>query len=198
VDPAAVTVVHQGVDHDTYRPVEQSAARERLGLDPSARYVLVVASNATHKRMDLARTIFAELRARDEEIQLLKAGYGEALAGDGIRNIGWLAEEDMPLLYNAADVYLHPSEYEGFGLPVLEAMACGVPVVANECASIPEFTPDEGRIDLSTSSPHDVADRVIARMEAGRDEAAIERSREFTWERTARKTFAVYERVIAR
>ncbi len=84
-------------------------------------------------------------------MKLLKVGYGDMLQGEGIINLGWVREEDMPSLYNAADIFLHTAEYEGFGLPVLEAMACGVPVVASNSASLPEIVGNCGElVDLSS------------------------------------------------
>ncbi|MEM2614575.1 MAG: glycosyltransferase, partial [Nitrososphaerota archaeon] len=132
-----INVIHQGVDHETYRPLPKGACRKFFGLEENKKYIIYVASNLYHKRPDLAKRIFYEIKKCREDVEMIKAGYSEKLEGEGIINFGWLREEDMPKLYNSADVYLHTSEYEGFGLPILEAMACGVPVVASNKASIP-------------------------------------------------------------
>jgi glycosyltransferase involved in cell wall biosynthesis len=103
----------------------------------------------------------------------------------------------MPLLFNASDAYLHTSEYEGFGLPVLEAMSCGVPVIASNKASIPEVVDDCGLLlDFDTLNYRDTIGELYSLIDGGLDSAALERSRGFSWERTAKKTFDVYEELL--
>lgn len=196
VPAGRIHVVHHGVDHDAYRPMDRRACKEAFGLDPGNRHVLVVSSNLEHKRMDLVVETFERLQERRDDVVLLKAGYGETLEGDRVVSTGWVPEEDMPSLYNAADVYFHPSEYEGFGLPVLEAMACGRPVVVSDGGSVPEVVGDAGRMVPLTSD--DVAGRFADEIEEALpvdvDDGALERSRTFRWERTAEETLAVYRK----
>jgi glycosyltransferase involved in cell wall biosynthesis len=114
---------------------------------------------------------------------------------------GWIAEEDRPLLYAAATVFVYPSRYEGFGLPVLEAMACGVPVVTTNVASIPELAgPAAFQLD-----PHDTRHMAapIIRLcteESFRDEM-IERGfaqvEKFSWQKTAEETLRAYREAAA-
>jgi alpha-1,3-rhamnosyl/mannosyltransferase len=196
VDPDDVRVVPQGVDHDLYRPMNQADARRRLNLDPDATYLLVVASNAPHKRLDLTKRVFRAVRERREDIKLLKAGYGMGLDGEGITSVDWLPESEMPLLYNSADAYLHTSEYEGFGLPVLEAMACGVPVVVNDRASLPEVAGEERVVDIRRDTVDSVAEHILELLGERPDEAALERSERFSWRRTTRETRDVYHELL--
>lgn len=109
--------------------------------------------------------------------------------------------EDGPLLYSAATVFAYPSRYEGFGLPPLEALACGVPVVASCTSSLPEVVGDAGLL----CDPHDPAD-IARQMAAVLDnpalaaqlrEAGPRRAAQFSWRRTARETLAAYERAAA-
>ncbi|OFV67496.1 MAG: group 1 glycosyl transferase [Candidatus Syntrophoarchaeum caldarius] len=123
-----ISVVHQGVDHDKYKPMDRVRCKEYFGLDPRKKHILVVSSSLEHKRMDLVGKVFNTVRTVRGGVEMIKAGYGESLEGEGVVSMGWVPEEEMPMLYNAADVYLHTSEYEGFGLPILEAMACGTQV----------------------------------------------------------------------
>ena len=113
---------------------------------------------------------------------------------------GYVSPGDLPLLYNAADLFVYPSRYEGFGLPVLEAMACGTPVVTSNVASLPEvagdaalLVPPDDETQLTESMRRAWGDaswrkEAVAR---GRSQAA-----RFVWERTARETIKTYERAL--
>ena len=111
------------------------------------------------------------------------------------------SDEDLLLLYNAASLFVFPSLEEGFGLPPLEAMACGTPVIASNTSSMPEVLGDAALLVSPTdiralasamndvlTSPH-LSDQLAER--------GLQRSRMFSWERTARETLTVYERVAA-
>lgn len=189
-----IEVVHQGVNHSLFKPMNKPESKERFGLNPEDKHILLVSSNLEHKRMDLAKRLFEHIRTERDDVKLIKAGYGEGLEGDGIISVGWVPEEDMPLLFNASDAYLHTSEYEGFGLPVLEAMSCGVPVIASNKASIPEVVGDCGLLlDFDTLNYREIIGEISSLIDGGLDKAALERSRGFSWERTAKRTFDVYE-----
>ena len=113
---------------------------------------------------------------------------------------GWISEEDRPLLYAAATVYVFPSRYEGFGLPVLEAMACGTPVVTTNAASIPELA-GPAAFQLGPDDTKHIAASIIrlCTEEESNDEM-IERGfaqmEKFSWEKTARQTLQAYRDVI--
>jgi len=118
----------------------------------------------------------------------------------GVYRLGFVSEEDLVRIYNLATVYCQPSLYEGFGLPVLEAMACGCPVIASQTSSLSEiaseaalfFSPENH--DQLTSCLKDILkDRQLrARM----IERGLQQSKKFSWEKTAQKTFAVYAEVV--
>jgi glycosyltransferase involved in cell wall biosynthesis len=113
---------------------------------------------------------------------------------------GWIAEEDRPLLYAAATVFVFPSRYEGFGLPVLEAMACGTPVVTTNAASIPELAgPAAFQIDPNDTK-HIAAPIIRLCMEEESSDEMIERGftqvEKFSWKKTARETLQAYWEVI--
>lgn len=192
-----ISVVHQGVDHEKYKPMDKIKCKEKFGLNPEEKHILVVSSNVEHKRMDLAKKIFDHLKSIREDVKMMKAGYGEVLKGEGIINVGWVPEEEMPFLFSAADVYLHTSEYEGFGLPILEAMACGMPVVANNKASIPEIVGDYERfIDLDENNIIQTSEKILSLIDNGIDREAIEQSKKFSWRKTTEETIKVYEEVL--
>jgi len=119
--------------------------------------------------------------------------------GDRVHFAGYVHDADLPALYGGADLFVFPSLYEGFGLPPLEAMACGTPVVCSNAASLPEVVGDAA----VTVDPYDVdalaeaMQRVLADRDLREDLRArgLARARQFTWERTARETLAVYREV---
>ncbi|MBN1119978.1 MAG: glycosyltransferase family 4 protein [Anaerolineae bacterium] len=120
---------------------------------------------------------------------------------DTVRPIGWIDEEDAPSLYRMARCFVYPSCYEGFGLPPLEAMACGTPVVAANTSSLPEVVgeagflvaPDDARgmagAILSIYNQPDLAESLR--------EKTLQRAALFTWEKTARETIEVYETALS-
>jgi len=110
---------------------------------------------------------------------------------------GWIAEEDLPLLYSAATVFVYPSRYEGFGLPVLEAMACGTPVITTNAASIPELAgPAAFQLDPSDTK-HIAAPILRLCTEEDSNDEMIERGfdqvEKFSWEKTAAQTLRAYQ-----
>ena len=115
---------------------------------------------------------------------------------------GYVEEEDLPAVYNGADLFVFPSLYEGFGLPVLEAMSCGTPVITSDCSSLPEVA---GKAALLID-PYDVEAMGEAIQEvllnptlaASLRVKGLARAKKFSWERTAQETIAVYERVLAK
>ena len=114
---------------------------------------------------------------------------------------GYVADEHLPALYAGADLFAFPSLYEGFGLPVLEAMACGTPVVTSNSSSLPEVAGDAA-ILVDPYSVQEIAQamrRILADPELAQDlrERGLARAAQFSWERTARETIAVYEKVLA-
>lgn len=192
-----ISVIHQGVDHELYRPIGKFKARDYFGLEPDGTYILIVSSDLEHKRVDEVTEIIARIREEYADAKILKAGYGQALTGENIINTGWVSEKDMPLLYNAVDLYLHTSEYEGFGLPILEAMACGTPVVARNVASIPEIVGDCFELVSLNASPREFAEMTFSSLDVESPvQGAVTRSKMFSWEKTARETADVYHSLL--
>ncbi len=135
--------------------------------------------------------LFPDLRAYATELGI----------SDHILWLGEIAEQDKPALYRMARVFAFPSRYEGFGLPVLEAMACGTPVVANEISCLPELVED-GAFLVEPGNARAMAGAIIALLnqeplrQAQRN-AGLARATHFSWRRTAQQTLAVYERALA-
>jgi glycosyltransferase involved in cell wall biosynthesis len=208
--PSVVHTTVEGVD-PALRPVPDDAARRavlaRLGIrSPFLLYV-----GAINARKNTARLLeaYARVRARHPQLTLVIGGQRQwrtdgmdatlarlDLGGD-VRFTGYLEDADLPALYSAAEVFVFPSLYEGFGLPPLEAMACGTPVVTSAVSSLPEVVGDAAL----TVDPHNVEalaaamERVLTdhALRAALRQRGIARAARFTWERAARQTLTVYQ-----
>jgi len=210
-----IDVVLYGVDHAVFRPVPVSADfRSRYGLDGGRRYLLYVGAESPRKNLPRLLQAFAMLRKRMPDVRLLKVGTPEYLPQfrqlqrlihdleltQHVRFVDHPPEKDLVAFYNAADLFVFPSLYEGFGLPPLEAMACGTPVVCSSAASLPEVVGDAA----ITVDPYDVEalsqamHRVLSDPDLRQDlrRRGLERAEGFTWERTARETVQVYTEVL--
>jgi glycosyltransferase involved in cell wall biosynthesis len=135
--------------------------------------------------------MFPDLRQYADELKIT----------DYIRWIGYIDEADKPSLYRLADVFVYPSMYEGFGLPVLEAMASGTPVVANDVSSIPEVA-GEAAFLVGEGNARAMGGAIIALLlqQSFRESLinqGLARATNFSWRKTAKETLAVYEKVMA-
>jgi glycosyltransferase involved in cell wall biosynthesis len=192
------------------------SARERYDLPPC--YVLYLGS--FHVRKNLATALRAYTwvgRTLGEECPLVIAGWLPdretkrirdprrqaqelGLRPEWVRFTGLIAEEDKPAVYRGAAAFIFPSYYEGFGLPPLEALACGTPVVGGNTSSIPEVVGDAGVL----LDPHDAEGMAGAIIQLVQDPAfraelsrrAVAQAARFSWERTARETLAAYREVL--
>jgi glycosyltransferase involved in cell wall biosynthesis len=126
---------------------------------------------------------------------------GQLKISDKVHFTGYVEQPDLPVIYNLADVFVYPSVYEGFGLPVLEAMACGTPVITSNVSSLPEIVGDAGVL----LAPNDTQALGRSMLELINDPIqrqrlsimGQERAAAFSWKRTAEKTIAVYRHVIS-
>jgi glycosyltransferase involved in cell wall biosynthesis len=118
---------------------------------------------------------------------------------DAVRFTGYVPVADLPALYGLAEIFVYPSLYEGFGLPVLEAMACGAPVITSNVSSLPEVAGEAGVL-ISPTDTEALAAAIRSLLDdsgrrAGLRAAGLARAASFSWERAARETLAVYERI---
>jgi glycosyltransferase involved in cell wall biosynthesis len=151
--PERIHVVYPTIDHEKFQPAAvPDAFRARYALDPASRYILYVGSEDPRKNLPTLLSAFAQLKQQMGDVKLLKVGVAQfvqerrrlqaSIAQWGlqhdVRIFDYVPEEDLPLFYNVADVFVLPSLYEGFGLPAVEAMSCGTPVVCARAGSLPE------------------------------------------------------------
>jgi glycosyltransferase involved in cell wall biosynthesis len=120
---------------------------------------------------------------------------------DKVHFTGYIEQNDLPVIYNLADVFIYPSIYEGFGLPVLEALACGTPVISSNVSSMPEIVGDAGVL-IAPNNSQALAQSLLELINdpVARQRLSIkgrERAATFSWESTAEKTIAVYRHVLS-
>ncbi len=213
VDPRKVTAIPLGVSPE-FKPARSETAIEEIRRRFHLPDHILLYVGVLEPRKNLATLIraYAQLVQRGVDHFLVIVGRKGWMYKDLFRAIenlgltgriiftGYVPEEDLPFLYNAADLFVYPSLYEGFGLPVLEAMACGVPVITSNVSSMPEIVGNAGLLQNphNTDEWADAMQRVLTDRTL-RDTLAhkgLERSKLFSWERTARETLAVYEHVV--
>jgi glycosyltransferase involved in cell wall biosynthesis len=212
--PDKVSVVYLAAN-DIYRPIPLAQARQRVAekFGLTGDFILFVSTIEPRKNLPtLLRACRQLLDAYKLEVGLAVVGVQGWLSGeipslveelrltDRVHFLGRAPDEDLLHLYNAATVMAHPAFYEGFGLPPLEAMACGTPVVVSNASSLPEVVGDSGLL----VEPEDVEAWAVALWRVFADDAlreelsqkALARSRCFSWERTARQTLHIYQQVV--
>jgi glycosyltransferase involved in cell wall biosynthesis len=205
VDPGRFTVVHHG--HEPSRSIAATSAeliRERYALG-GRRVVLCVAAKRPHKNQEL---LIRAARTLDPDIVIVLAGHAELyeqqlralareLGVDGqIRFVGYVSDEDLEALWGVADCAAFPTLGEGFGIPVIEALAHGVAVAVSDIPVLREVGAEQSHY----FDPHDPLDGARAIREALCDGEAAGRgpayAARFTWSAAARATYEVYERVL--
>ena len=216
VDQSFFEIYQQRVSYSGDRLEEDSLdLRVRLGIPTGRPIILYVGGHDERKNIRILVEIVSQVihevervggeapvlvmagrvNSAKEEERLNLALWDFSMASDTV-NLGYVSDSDLHALYGESALFLFPSLYEGFGLPVLEAMAAGLPVVCSNTSSMPEVLGDTGL----TFNPHDVRAGCKAVLQILRDgdaarklsEAAYQRAREFTWERTGRVTIEGY------
>lgn len=213
VDPERVVRVYCGVD-ERIRPAENRAEVEafRAEHDLGEGYILYLGTIEPRKNLVRLIDAYAEVvRRGTTNLPLVLAGgrgwdydsvFRRAVQtglGDRIRFVGYVPEPEMSLWYNAADLFVYVSEYEGFGLPPLEALASGTPVIASNCSSLPEVMDEAGLLvdPTDTAAIADAMQRVLedSRLRSRLAAGGPKQAGRFTWARTAEETLAVYRSV---
>jgi len=207
-----IVVIYTGVDSDRYFPhAPDPNTLDKYGVSQAHIYVLYVGSEQGRKNLRTLVDAFALIRQDIPNLKLLKVGPPQDPAGRAallhqVRSLGlenqfqlidFVDEADLPHIYNAAAVFVFPSLREGFGLPPLEAMACGVPVISSNATSLPEVVGDAALLvdprdatEMARLLRGVLSDRELARTLSHRGR---ERAQRFTFKSAAAKVFQVYE-----
>jgi len=213
LDPSRIEVVPLGVS-SRFAPVAREQTPQlmrRLGV--AARYILTVTNFRQHKNADLLVRAFARVASLHPSVSLVLAGKPaedqrglcELIEHLDLNNRvylpGLIPDEDLPALYARAELFAFPSLYEGFGLPVLEAMACGTAVVSSSSSSLPEIA--RGAAVLLSPTDVDEWSRCMNDLLINEEQrrkwahAGLERAKAFTWRRSVQKILDVLESVAA-
>jgi glycosyltransferase involved in cell wall biosynthesis len=188
IAPERVHAIPWGVDHERFTP----GAEKREG------FLFYPGRPWPHKNHERLFAALALLRRERPELELVLTGGGHEgrPVPEGVRVLGLVSAGELVSLYRRAACLVFPSLYEGFGLPPLEAMACGCPVASSNVAALPEAVGDAAAL-FEPTDPEDIAAVVSAVLESPARfvEAGLQRARRFTWAETARRHEDVYRAV---
>jgi glycosyltransferase involved in cell wall biosynthesis len=214
--PGKITVTHNGCEAQfTPQPAaEREAATIKQKFGIARDYLLAVGSLQPRKNLVRLLRAYAQLREQqpDFQLQLVIVGRQLWLYQEILREIrqqnfvadvivtGYASDADLPALYRSAVALLYPSLFEGFGLPPLEAMACGTPVITSNSSSLPEVVGDAALL----VNPYDESELAQAMWRITNDaalrsqlsQAGLQQAKRFTWAAAAEKTWAVYQAII--
>jgi alpha-1,3-rhamnosyl/mannosyltransferase len=206
VEPGRIAVIPMAAD-PAFLPAPNAVVDElRVRLRLPERYVLYVGTNRPHKNLTRLVEAWALLQPRPDSLVIAgpwDARYPEARRrveelglGDRVCFAGAVDEADLPALYAGARLFVFPSECEGFGLPVIEAMACGTPVACSDVPSLAELAGDTALFfsPHSTESIATTLGRLLddAALRADLSRRGLARAAQFTWEDAARRTLELY------
>ncbi len=209
-----ISVIYNGVDHNIFKPCEPYQMRPYHVTLSHKPYILYVGSERQRKNLGRLFEAFAMLKQEFPELRLVKVGAPgrskqlrsetlKKLSSLGITEdvtfVDYISESKLAYYYSSASLLAYPSLYEGFGLPPLEAMACGCPVVTANTSSLPEVVGEAGIMvnPYDTSSLVQAMRRVLTddKLRDNMVRKGLEQSKKFSWEKTAELTQQVYNKV---
>ena len=215
VDERKLKLIYEAVDHDLFKPGDAAAARAKVAsYGVTKPFVLFVSSLWPYKNCDGLLRAWALARNELEDRQLAIVGSGRdqeylaslhslaaelGISGDVVF-VGGVPLEETVNFYRAADAFVYPSLNETFGLPILEAMACGCPVVTSDTSAMPE-TAGGAAVLADPKDPASIARAIVEAAGPQRDrlrEAGLRRASQFTWAATGAATLDVYREVAER
>lgn len=210
IDGKKIQVIPHGIDHEIFRPkilAQDHGIRSQYKLPK--KYILFMGTIEPRKNIHALLDAFEQVRATDLELKLVLAGGPGWKSADilerikqtnGVQYLGYVPAEHRPALYRGAEVFVFPSIYEGFGLPVLEAMACGTPVITSHTSSLPEITEDAAIL----INPHNANDISAAlnqllgseKLRTKLSELGLTRAANFDWTKTAQSTLKMFQSTV--
>ncbi len=215
VSPERVHTIYCGVDHN-FRPLPAAAiATFRARQQLPDKFVLFLGTLEPRKNIDGLIRAYARWRRSDPNAPPLIVAGGKGWYYHQIFELveslnltawvrfpGYVPQNELPLWYNAATLFVYPSHFEGFGLPVLEAMACGTPVISSTASSLPEIVGENGAGCLVNPADGEALATALAQLISDAElrrsmsERGLARASLFHWETTARETVEIYKKVL--
>ena len=207
VDPSIVRVIDNGLDHNQFKPRDKMVCRKALGLSEDKVLVLHVGSEEPRKNIPTLIKAFHKFQKEMPNAILIRVGMKTPIIQRLINSLGlgdkviyFRNVKDLGYVYSAADLFVFPSSLEGFGLPPLEALASGCPVIASNRTSIPEVVGNAGIL----LDPFDVDDFAYWMHKVYTDgdlkikliEEGFKQSKMFSWEKCATETLEVYKEIL--
>ena len=213
IPESLITVTYPGKDArfhpSTDRIATRTALAQRLALPLEEPYILTVGTLEPRKNIAGLLKAYAEVRRAGVTSRLAIVGMKgwkyspifdlvhELNLADHVIFPGYVSDDDLPDFYNGAEIFVYPSFYEGFGLPPLEAMACGTPVIVSNAAALPELVGQAGML-VDPNKPQDIAAALLDLLSSDYkrttlSQAGVKRAALFDWADTATRTWSVYE-----
>ena len=202
-----IKVIYHGLDHDLFRVYTDC----KTDLDLPEKFMFCVGSIEPRKNLIGLLQAFNSLDAAiKKEYHLVLAGFkgweNEEIMDmikinqENIHYLGYISDQELAHVYNLATLFVYPSFYEGFGLPVLEAMACGTPVVTSYASSIPEVGGD-AVVYCDPHEPKDIKEKILKLLtdhdlQQEKRTKGLNRAKMFTWERSAKEHLALFKKVL--
>ncbi len=208
INPEKITVIYHGVNHKIYQPRAKDQARKALGLSQEKRILLNMGTESLNKNIERLIRAFYRLTKRFTDLILIRVGstsesvthlINELKIGDKVLRKGFI-ERHFNLYYNAADLYICPEILGGFGLPNLEAMASGCPVISSDAGSFPEVARDAG-LFFNPWDEEDIFEKTALLLENSKlrgeyAQKGLKRAKLFSWKKAAEETIKVYAQVV--
>ncbi len=215
VNEKKIVIVSPAVDHLTYLPIEhkesQEQVRKKYNLPES--FILYLGTLEPRKNIERLVKAYSKLPIRiQEKYKLVIAGgkgwkfetifeeVDKLSLKDKVIFAGYVDEIDKPMIYNLAELFVFPSLYEGFGMPPLEAMACGTPVIVSEISSLPEVVGDAG-ILINPYDTEDLAEKItlVLQNDSLRNlmiEKSLIQAKQFSWKKSVHVLLEAYRRIV--
>ena len=209
-----IEIVYPAVDHSVYYANQDKSILKPFNIPNEQKVLLYVGSELPRQNVPVLINAFKQIKKRIPDIKLVKIGESQSYGArenilklirdldlqDDILFVGYVPEEEMPLWYNAADLLIYPCSYAGFGLPPLEAMACGTPVITSDTTSLPEVVGDAG-IMINPQDSELMAEKMFEVLTDNKlkDKMIInglKRAKMYDWNESTKKTLEIYKMMI--
>lgn len=197
-----IQVIYEAVDSQ-FKPTNDQdkiiEVKKRYGITRD--YILSVGTKEPRKNIDKLIKAFFQLNLDIQLVLVGKSGWLNSLnsKNKNIIETGFIEDEDLPILYSSASVFTYPSLYEGFGLPVLEAMSCGAPVIISNNSSLPEVVGKAGILinPNSTQEIKEALEKVLTNKKLQKElsQKSQVQAQKFNWQKTAKETLEIYNSI---